>query len=109
MQAFDAQPPPLCRDQHGVIRVGGTRVSLESVVVAFDRGATPEEIVDRYPSLELPAVYATIAFVLGDRAEVDRYLGDRQAEVARLRSEAEGRSPAAGLRAQLLSRRGGET
>ena len=104
MQAFDARPPPLSEDEHGVLRVGGTRVSLESVVSAFDRGASAEEIVDSFPALELAAVYATLAYVLTDRAAVDDYLSLRQAAVEALRAEAEQRFPSTGLRARLVSR-----
>jgi uncharacterized protein (DUF433 family) len=107
MHAFDAPELPLAEDEHGVIRVGGTRVSLESVVVAFDHGASAEEIVNRYPTLGLSVVYATIAYVLANRELVDAYLARRQAEVAELREQAEKRHPAAGLRERLLARRQG--
>lgn len=105
MQALDAPRAPLSEDEHGVIRVGGTRVSLESVVTAFDHGASAEEIVERYPTLALQAVYATISYVLANRAAVDAYLGRRRDEVEALRREAEERFPAKGLRAQLMARR----
>jgi uncharacterized protein (DUF433 family) len=105
MQAPDAHPPPLCADQHGVLRVGGTRVSLESVVTAFDRGASAEEIVDCFPALDLAAVYSTLAYVLTNRERVDDYLSRREEAVAALQGEAERRFPADGLRARLLSRR----
>jgi uncharacterized protein (DUF433 family) len=107
MQAFDVPELPLAEDTHGVIRVGGTRVSLESVVVAFDAGASAEEIADRYPALELAVVYATIAYVLANRERVARYLSVRRKQVAELREEAERRFPAVGLRARLLSTRQG--
>ncbi len=45
---------PLARDGQGVWRVGGTRVTLDVVVRAFDGGAAPEEIVQRFPAPELP-------------------------------------------------------
>ena len=105
MQAFAPQPPTLREDEHGVIRVGSTGVSLESVVVAFDRGASAEEIVESFPTLELAAVYSTLAFVLTSRSTVDDYLSRRKAQVDELRAEAEQRFPAHGLRARLLSRR----
>lgn len=73
MLAFDAQRPPLHEDAHGVIRVGSTRVSLESVVTAFDSGASAEEIVESFPNLDLVTVYGTLAFVLTSRSAVDEY------------------------------------
>ncbi len=106
MQAFSPQLPPLHEDEHGVIRVGGSRVSLESVVIAFDRGASAEEIIESYPSLQLADVYATLAFVLTNRSVVDEYLERRKAHVDEVRAEVEQRFPAQGLRARLVSRRG---
>lgn len=109
MHAFDARLPPLREDEHGVIRLGSTRVSLESVVIAFDRGASAEEIAESFPSVELATVYATLAYVLTERDRVDQYLSQRKTSVDELRAEAERRFPADGLRARLLSRRRGET
>ena len=40
---------PLSKDAHGVYRVGGSRVTLDLVVRAFNRGATPEEITPGFP------------------------------------------------------------
>ena len=48
------------RDSRGVYRVGGTRVTLDLVVRAFNRGATAEDIVQRFPSLELSDVYLVL-------------------------------------------------
>ena len=98
-------PPRLREDEHGVIRVGHTRVSLESVVASFDRGASAEEIVESFPSLDLATVYGTLAYVLTERSAVDEYLSRRKEELEELRAEAERRFPAAELRARLLSRR----
>jgi uncharacterized protein (DUF433 family) len=76
MTALDltADPTPLRRDEHGVVRVGDTRVTLEVVVGAFRKGAAAEEIVARYDVLALPDVYATLAFYLRHQVEVDAYL-----------------------------------
>jgi uncharacterized protein (DUF433 family) len=60
MQAFEARPPPLTQDADGVLRIIGTRVRLDTIVTAFDRGATAEEIVDRFPTLDIASVYEVI-------------------------------------------------
>lgn len=104
MQAFEATLPPLNEDSDGVLRVAGTRVTLDSVVAAFDMGATAEEIVLRYPSLDLASVYEVVAFVLRNRATVDRYLTARQENAAAVRAEIEKRIPPDGIRARLLAR-----
>ena len=38
------EPIPLVADADGVIRVRGTRVTMETILTAFDEGATAEEI-----------------------------------------------------------------
>ena len=67
-------PLPLKLDKTGVARVGGTRVTLDTVVRAFIRGATAEEIAQQYPSLSLPDIYATISYYLQNREDVKKYL-----------------------------------
>ena len=47
---IEAPAVPLRTDDHGVIRVGKTRVPLDTVVFAFNQGASPEEIVMSYPT-----------------------------------------------------------
>jgi uncharacterized protein (DUF433 family) len=65
---------PLTQDSNRVIRIGRTRVTLLSVRNAYDDGATPEEIVQDFPALDLAEVYGTITYYLQHQAEVDRYL-----------------------------------
>jgi hypothetical protein len=75
------------------------------VVIAFDMGATAEEIVHKYPTLDLTSVYEVIAYVLRNRETVDEYLAKRERQAADLRAEIEKRSPPDGFRARLLARR----
>ncbi len=51
---------PLTVDDDGVIRVGRTHVTLDTVITAFLDGATAEEIAQQYPSLDLADVYSVI-------------------------------------------------
>ncbi|MBI4476740.1 MAG: DUF433 domain-containing protein [Acidobacteria bacterium] len=97
---------PIETDADGVIRVGGTRVTLETVVAAFDAGATPEEIAQQYPSVALADVYSVIAYYLRHQSEVRAYLVERQQQAAQLREENERRFDPTGVRDRLLSRRG---
>ena len=48
---------PIHTDAHGVVRVAGTRVTLETIVDAFETGATAEEIAQQYPTVPLVDVY----------------------------------------------------
>jgi uncharacterized protein (DUF433 family) len=67
-------------DEHNVMRVGRTRVMLDSVVVAFQQGHSPETVQQQYPALTLEEVYGAIAYYLANRDEVDRYL-KRQGQI----------------------------
>ena len=58
MQAIHQDSTPLVTGDDGVIRVVGTRVTLDTIVAAFDAGATPEEIIQQYPSVDLATAYA---------------------------------------------------
>lgn len=102
---IEAPPVPLRADDHGVLRVGTTRVPLDTVVYAFNQGASPEEIVMSYPTLDLGHVYAVVNYYLYNRAEVDAYLRQREAEAARIQVENEKRFPQEGIRARLLAKR----
>src|SRR5215470_8610969 len=55
---------PLTVDAHGVLRVGNTRVTLDTVIAAFADGATAEEIVQQYPSLHLADVYGSCPILM---------------------------------------------
>ena len=96
---------PLERDMDSVVRVGKTRVTLDTVVGAFQDGATAEEIVQRYASLKLADVYLVIGFYLRRQAEVDEYLRERQAHAEEVRRENETRFDHIGLRDRLMARR----
>lgn len=86
------------------MHIGETRVSLDSVIFAFNDGATPEEIVQQYPTLNLTDAYAVISYYLQNRAEVENYLEQRRAQRLELRKEIEARFDPRGLRERLLAR-----
>ena len=96
---------PLTVNTDGVVRVGGTRVTLDTVVRAFLRGAAAEEIAQQYPSLSLADVYATISYYLQYRAEVEKYLEKRAKYAKSVRQQNEKRFDQSGIRARLLARK----
>jgi uncharacterized protein (DUF433 family) len=104
MHAFQPRLPPLAEDTDGVLRVGGTRVTLDSVLIAFDRGATPEEIAHRYPALEIASIYEVIGYVLRNRPIFDEYLARRQEDAEKTKAEIERRFPPDGIRQRLIAR-----
>ena len=71
---ISSDPAPLVADENGVVRIRGSRVRLDTVIYAFNQGATAEEILQQYPSLALSEIYATIGYYLQHRDSVDAYL-----------------------------------
>ncbi len=96
---------PLTNDRDGVVRVGNTRVTLDTLVSAFNQGATAEDIAHRYSALDLADVYAVISYYLRRRADVEKYLRERQAQARTLRKQNEARFDPHGVRDRLLARR----
>lgn len=100
-----AEPAPLTADADGVMRVGSTRVTLDTLVAAYREGMTPEGIVEQYPSLRLGQVYSVIGYVLNHTEEVENCLCDRQRLADKVRQENEARFDPVGVRDRLLARR----
>jgi len=100
---------PLRTDVDGAIRVGRTRVTLDTVVSAFLDGATAEEIAFQYPSLDLADIYAVISYYLRRRVEVESYLQRRQRHAETIRKQNETRFDPTGVRERLLARRASES
>jgi uncharacterized protein (DUF433 family) len=96
---------PIHTDADGVVRVAGTRVTLDTIVGAFDAGATAEEIAQQYSSVPLADVYSVITYYLRHKSEVCAYLTRRGEQAEGVREEAEQRFPSVGLRERLQARR----
>src|SRR5215210_3471994 len=101
LTAFDL---PLRLDGQGTIRVGQSRVTLDTVIEAYRRGDNPEVIVRQFPAVTLAEVYGTIAYYLQHQAELDASLRARLAAAAALREDLEGRFNPVGLRERLRAR-----
>ena len=102
---IDTEPVPLQIDADGVVRVGGTRVTLETIVIAFQQGATAEEIAQQYPTVPLSDIYAAIAYYLRHRDEVEAYLTDGKRQGDLLRRKQEANRDRQDIRSRLLARR----
>jgi uncharacterized protein (DUF433 family) len=106
MPGFSITPiaSPLRVDEAGVVRIGETRVTLDTLVGSYHDGDTAEEIVQQYSSLSLADVHAAIAFYLTHRAEVDAYLAQREKDAAEIRGEVEKTCDQRGIRERLMAR-----
>lgn len=100
-----AQAPPLHADEDGISRVGGTRVTLDTVIHAFAAGSTAEEIASRFPVLRLADVYAVIAYYLNQREAVQQYLKQQEEASTQSWSEIGSKSDHRIFRERLLARK----
>jgi uncharacterized protein (DUF433 family) len=102
---FATEIIPLRKDEFGLIRVVGSRVTLDTIIHTFKAGASAEEVLDQYPSLTLPDVYMVIGYYLRHRNEVETYLAERARVEEEIRRQDEARFDRRGIREMLLARR----
>jgi uncharacterized protein (DUF433 family) len=95
---------PLHTDADGVVRLGATRVTLDTVIRTYREGCTAEEIVEQFPTLSLADVHGTIAYSLVYATEVDEYMRVRQAEAENLQRQVWAVSNQHAMRERLLNR-----
>jgi uncharacterized protein (DUF433 family) len=96
---------PLRTDADNTIRIGQTRVPLETLMHSWNSGSSPEEIVEAFPALHLDDVYATIAYVLRHPNEIKAYLEESaQTEKAALENLKIWFPESESLRTKILAR-----
>ena len=95
---------PLEANEKGELRVRGTRIPLQYLIYEYRAGATAEDIVARYPSLKLGDVHTLLSFYLGNQAEVNRYVQERELLAGEWEKRIKDRFPQKGLRERLLAR-----
>jgi len=95
---------PLAPDVDGVIRVGNTRVTLDTLVLCFLEGATAEEIAQQYPSVSLADIYYVIGYYLRHTATLQAYLAHRADYRNQMQQSNEARFSPIGIRKRLLVR-----
>jgi uncharacterized protein (DUF433 family) len=89
----------------GALRVGGTSVTLETVLWTYQQGSTPEDIVDQYPTLNLGDVYDVIAYYLRHRQEIDQYLATREQSYRKAVEDLARETPPGRLQTRVRDRR----
>ncbi len=95
---------PLYEEPTGVLRVGKSRVLLELVIGAHQRGTSPQDIVLMYGSLELADVFAVIAYYLAYPDEIDAYMRKCDEEADAIRRKLGASQPPDPSKAELLAR-----
>ena len=101
---FQAIAPPLRWDEAGGIRIGQSRVTIDSLLASYHMGSTPEEIAVQYPVLQLEDIYATITYYLTHRQQVDKYLEQRRQKAQQQRQQLDQKYNLVGMRKRLLDR-----
>ncbi len=85
------------------IRIKGTRIGIESVLYeSLHLSQTPEEIVERFHTLTLEDVYATILYYLQNPIKIGGYLADNLQYSEILREEYEKNPPPGVVRLRQL-------
>ena len=102
---IENEPLPLRVDEHGVIRVSGTRVTLDTIVETFKQGATPEDIAQGFPTVPRADIYTVIGYYLRHWHAIEAYLLEQDIEAEEIRQRIEARSPSTGLKQRLRERR----
>jgi uncharacterized protein (DUF433 family) len=103
--AIEKVTVPLAATPEGSVRVIGTRIPLENIVYAFKAGVSAEEIVQSFPTLKLPDVYAVVSFYLQHRDEVDTYVADRERIGDEVRRRVEAQEGNAKFKERLQARK----
>ena len=103
--ALAADPVPLEKDEYDTIRVKGSRVTLDTIVAAFNKGETAQEILDGYPTLALADIYSIIGYYLHHQADVEAYLAEQDLKAREIRQKIEASYPTAQLRARMIELR----
>jgi len=101
---FQATSPPFRWDEAGGVRIGLTRVTLDSILASYHNGSTPEEIAIQFSVLRLEDIYSSIAYYLNHRQEVESYLERRSQQAQQLRQQLTQKHNLVDIRQRLLAR-----
>lgn len=81
------------RAQDGNLYVGTSRVTLDSILIPWQAGQTPEQIQADFPGLPLADIYGAIAYYLRNREEVDAWLHEGEELYERQRAVQQAANP----------------
>lgn len=87
--------------------IGDSQVTLQSVIVNWQRGASPERIQESFPSLPLVAIYGAITYYLEHQTELDAHFQETHGILAAHQASVEAEHPEffADLRTRLDAHR----
>lgn len=103
-EKFQTTSPPFRWDEVGGIRVGASRVTLDSLLASYHNGSTPQEIAIQVSVLRLEDIFTSIAYYLNHRQEIDSYLEQRKQQAQQLRQQLSQKHNLVDMRQRLLAR-----
>jgi uncharacterized protein (DUF433 family) len=96
---------PLHADDQGVIRIGASRVTLETLIEIYKVSASLEEVARQFPSLPFQDILYVVGYYLNHTVEIEAYLVESAEKGERVRENIEAH-PSQILRTTLLARLG---
>ena len=102
---IETETPPLKQHADGSIRVGNSRITMETLLAFYKQGETAEELARDFDTVSLAEIYSVIAYYLRHKDEVEAYLHEREVLAKRIRAEIEDRQPRQPTREELQARR----
>ncbi len=76
--------PDICG---GRLRIDGTRITVNQIVIFYKHGYSPEEIADQYPHLTVAQVYTALAYYHANREEIEADIMAEKREAEKLEQE----------------------
>lgn len=101
---FDEIRVPVQVWEDGSVRVGGSRVTLATVLYAFNGGAKPESLLEMFPGIDLADAYHLFGYYLARSDEVAEYLGKCDDEWDRVKAEIDAQPGQRELRERIRAR-----
>jgi uncharacterized protein (DUF433 family) len=75
---WSVEPIPL-RDDQGTLRIGDSRITLDTLVGAYAMGSTAERLTKDFPSITLAEVYSVLGYYLRHQEQIEtEYLAPRR-------------------------------
>ncbi len=99
-----AETVPLFQDEHGRVRIKGSRVTLDTLIANFKKGYKPKQIQDGFPTLSLEQITGAIEWYRSHRSQADAYLKEQDAAAEKLRKEIESQPEYQARREELRRR-----
>ena len=98
-------PVPIRIDHSGAVRIGPTRITLETLIEYYKHGYGPERIQNSFPTLRLADIYSVIGYYIRHTEEVDEFLRQSELEAEAIQRKLEAYQRSDEFRARQQDRR----